>query len=315
MTDPSLTPAPHPPRHDPTGRQFALRSPDGSVTAHLTQVGATIRGLTVDGVDVIAPYPLGMPAPAASGTVLVPWPNRVRDGRWTHDGTTYQLWITDPAVGSASHGLLRFMPYTVSDERPDALTLAATVFPQSGYPFQLDTTVTYALTARGIEVTHAITNVGAAVAPVALGTHPYFTLGDVPTADLTLTSPGARMLVLDDGLIPVGEVPVDAASDLRGGPRLGDVSLNTTYTELSRDDDGVLRHYLRAPDGRAVQIWQGEGLDYVQVYTTDRYPGRELAVAIEPMSAVPDALNSGRGLRWLDPGQTWTARWGIEYLG
>ena len=96
-------------RHDPTGEQFHLSSADGRVTAHLTQVGATIRGLTVDGVDLIAPYPQGMPAPAASGTVLVPWPNRVRDGKWSHNGTTYQLWITDPSVGGASHGLLRVL--------------------------------------------------------------------------------------------------------------------------------------------------------------------------------------------------------------
>ncbi len=300
---------------DPTGTQFHLASADGRVTAHLTQVGATIRGLTVDGVDLIAPYPQGLPAPAASGTVLVPWPNRIRDGKWSHDGTDYQLWITDPSVGSASHGLLRFMPYTPLVHDDDRLTLAATVFPQSGYPFQLDTTVTYTLTATGIEVTHTIVNVGSAPAPVALGTHPYLTVGDVPTAELTLTSPGAGMLLLDERLLPIGESAVDAAHDLRAGALLGDVDLNTTYTDLARDADGILRHHLRAPDGSTVTLWQGADLDYVQVFTTDRYPGRELAVAIEPMSAVPDAFTSGRGLRWLEPAQSWTVRWGVDYSG
>ncbi|GAA1704798.1 aldose 1-epimerase family protein [Microbacterium sediminicola] len=301
--------------HEPTGEQYYLTSADGRVSAHLTQVGATIRGLTVDGVDAIAPYPLGMPAPAASGTVLVPWPNRIRDGKWSHDGKSYQLWITDPAYTSASHGLLRFMPYTVAEKASDRLTLAATVFPQSGYPFQLDTTVTYALTSDGIEVTHVITNVGADAAPVAVGTHPYFTVGDVPTEDLVLTSPGARVITIDDQLLPVGEVPVDASTDLRRGARLGDVDLNTTYTDLERDADGILRHHLRAPDGRTVTLWQGEGMDYAQVFTTDRYPNRPLAVAIEPMSAVPDAFNSGRGLRWLAPGESWTVSWGVTYSG
>lgn len=304
------SPATHP---DPTGTQFYLASADGRVTAHLTQVGATIRGLTVDGVDLIAPYPLGMPAPAASGTVLVPWPNRIRDGKWSHNGTDYQLWITDPGTASASHGLLRFMPYTTVAQEEDRLTLAATVFPQSGYPFQLDTTVTYALTASGIEVTHTIHNVGAAAAPVALGTHPYLTVGEVPAAELTLTSPGARMLLVDERLLPIGESAVDAAHDLRAGVRLGDVELNTTYTDLARDADGILRHHLRAPDGRTVTLWQGAGLDYTQVFTTDRYPGRELTVAIEPMSAEPDAFTSGRGLRWLEPAQSWTLSWGVDY--
>ena len=35
------------------------------------------------------------------------------------------------------------------------------------------------------------------------------------------------------------------------------------------------------------------------------------AVAIEPMTAPADALNSGVGLRRLNPGETWTLEWGI----
>ena len=49
----------------------------------------------------------------------------------------------------------------------------------------------------------------------------------------------------------------------------------------------------------------------VQVFTTEKYPGQTLAVAIEPMTAPADALNSGVGLRRLAPGETWTLEWGI----
>lgn len=298
---------------DPTGRQFRLASPDGFVTAHIAQVGASLRGLTVGGVDLIPPYPLGTSAPAASGTVLVPWPNRVRDGRWTQRGQTRRLALTEPALSNASHGLLRFAPYSVESMDAGRLTLAATVFPQTGYPFQLDTSVSFALTASGLAVTHTIANVGADEAPVALGIHPYFLIGDVPTADLRVRSSGSTRSVVDDQLIPVGEEPVDAASDLRNGPRLGDLDLDTAYSGLSRDADGRVRHTLTAPDGRALTVWQGEGFDYVQVFTTDRYPGQDLAVAIEPMTALADALNSGRGLRWLSPGGRWQLHWGVDF--
>jgi aldose 1-epimerase len=297
---------------DPTGRQFPISSADGRVTAQVAQVGASLRALVVDGVDLVPPYPAGTATPAASGITLVPWPNRVRDGKWTQRGETRQLPVTEPRTGSASHGLLRFMPYQPVDGPDAAIALAATVYPQTGYPFQLDTTVTYALTGAGIAATHRITNVGAEDAPVALGTHPYLCLGGVDTADLVLTVPGSTYFELDDRLLPIGERPVTPDIDLRGGRRLGDVDINLAYGDLARDADDRTRATLTAPDGRTVELWLGPGMAYVQVYTMSTYPGRELAVAVEPMSAPADALNSGQGLRWLAPGETWEAHWGIE---
>ncbi|WP_445081461.1 aldose epimerase family protein, partial [Microbacterium maritypicum] len=59
----------------------------GGVTAQIAQVGASLRSLRIDDVDLVPPYPLELPTPACSGVVLVPWPNRVRDGEWDDDGT------------------------------------------------------------------------------------------------------------------------------------------------------------------------------------------------------------------------------------
>ena len=299
--------------HYPTGEQHLLRSPDGRVTAEITQVGAALRAFTVDGVDLVPRYPLELPSPAGSGIVLVPWPNRVRDGKWTQRGETRQLALSEPALGNASHGLLRFASYTAAARDEASVSLRAPVVPQTGYPFHLGTSVTYALDGMGLDVTHAVTNLGAEDAPVALGTHPYVGIGDVPTADLTLTSSGSTRFVLDERKLPVEEEPVDAATDLRGGRRVGELSLDTAFGGLARGDDGLVRATLEAPDGRRLTLWQGEGFDYVQVFTTDRYPGHELALALEPMTAPPDAFNSGQGLRWLAPGETWELRWGLSY--
>jgi len=298
---------------DPTGTQYELRGPDGRATASVTQVGASLRGFTVDGVDLVPRYPLGTPAPAASGVVLVPWPGRVRDGRWTQRGETRQLAITEPQTGNASHGLLRFGAYTAIAQDEASVTLAATVFPQTGYPFQLDTEVTYAISGMTLMATHRITNVGTSDAPVALGTHPYLCIGDVSTADLEVRGSGATRFFFDDQKIPISQGPVDAATDLRGGRRVGDVDLDMAYSSLEREVDGLVRTSLTAPDGRRLTLWQGEGFDYLQVFTTDRYPGQPLSIAIEPMTAPGEALNSGLGLRWLTPGETWELQWGLLF--
>lgn len=304
----------HDVRSGSTGNQFFLRDSAGDVSARITQVGAALRGLTVGGVELVPPYPEDAPAPAASGVVLMPWPNRIRDGVWTQRGQTRRLAISEPALNNASHGLLRFAAYTAIDAESDRVTLGADVYPQTGYPFHLATRVTYALTAAGLAVTHEIVNAGKDAAPVALGTHPYLMIGGVPTRDLVVRSSGTHRFVVDKQLVPTEEVPVGPGNDLRAGRRLGDVTLDTAYSGLTRDPDGFVRHSLTAPDGRSLVLWQGPGFDFAQIFTTDRYPGQSLAVAIEPMTAPADAFNSGRGLRWLEPDDSWSLKWGVELV-
>lgn len=299
---------------DPTGIQIYLsRERNGRVvTADIAQVGASLRGLTVDGVDCIARYPLGSRTPSASGVVLVPWPNRIRDGKWEHDGTSHQLAISEPKFHNAAHGLLRYIPYTVS-AGDESVTLRETIFPQSGYPYLLETAVTYALTDDGIVVTHQIRNSGTEPAPVAIGTHPFLALGATPATDLTLTSSGATVFTVDDRLLPTGTAPVSADLDLRGGRILADLHLDTAYTDLDRDADGMSRHTLHDASGNTVTLWQDEHFDFVQFYTSRDYPDRDVAVACEPMTAPADAFNSGIGVRWIDVDDSITAMWGITY--
>jgi aldose 1-epimerase len=125
-----------------------------------------------------------------------------------------------------------------------------------------------------------------------------------------LTVPAETQFDTDERMLPIGTSAAPAA--LRDGVRVGDVTLDTGFTDLFRDADGYVRHSLTAPDGRRVTLRQGEGFDFVQVYTTTNYPGQELAIAIEPMTAPADALNSGLGIRRLAPGETWSLTWGID---
>lgn len=294
----------------PTGIPFSLRR--GDVAAEITQVGASLRHLAVGGVNIVPPYPADEPTPMASGVVLVPWPNRIRDGVWQDGDVTRALAITEPKLRNASHGLLRFTSYDVVEQSESSLTLRGTIVPQTGYPYLVETTVTYALTDAGIEVTHTLTNHSATPAPVALGTHPYVTIGGVDPRELVLHIPAETYFETDDRMLPIGEQPVSGGTDLRAGRRLGDVELDTGFATLRRDADGLARTTLTAPDGRTVTVWQGEGFDYVQAFTTDRYPGQPLVVAVEPMTAPAEAFNSGRGLRRLAPGETWELHWGIR---
>ncbi len=305
----------------PTGIQFELEAdtPSGRATAVVTEVAAGLRRFTVNGVHLVEPYTAESLPPKGAGIVLVPWPNRIRDGKWTHQDKTLQLALTEPAKGNASHGLLRYFPYRPVMQSATSVTLEAPIFPQTGYPFELATRVTYALTEDGLTVTHVLRNDGTAEAPVAIGTHPYFRIGDVPSDELVLRVAADTHIDVDERSNPVGESPVDGTPfDLRSGRRVADLDLDDGFGGVPAEGGGA-EHSLTAPDGRQVILWGDENMRYVQVFTPRDFVGEDgqprTAVAIEPMTAPANAFNSGAGLRWLAPDEEWTVRWGIRHAG
>jgi len=297
----------------PTGDQYELEF--GDLTATITQVAAGIRTLRYGGADIVEPFPEDATPPSADGIVLMPWPNRVKDGVWELDGVPQRLALTEPALGNASHGLLRYRPYTLVERSDSAVTQAATIYPEAGYPFILDTTVTHELDTEGLTVTHTVTNRGDRSAPVAIGAHPYLRIGDVPATQLRLTVHAGTRFETDDRLNVTGEAPVAGTRfDLSEGAVVADLDLNDGFGDLRAPAE----HVLAAPDGRTVTLWGDASFAYVQVFTHRAFaikePG-EVALAVEPMTAPANALNTGQGLRWVEPGETWTAEWGIRPRG
>lgn len=303
----------------PTGEQFTLTraTQAGPLQATVTQVGASLREFRLGGIDLSEPYPEDTTPPSALGVILVPWPNRVRDGRWMLDGAPQQLALTEPDKNNAIHGLLRYSPYRLVSRAEDTIDLAAEVFPQMGYPFHLDTRVSYALTESGLRVEHTIVNVGPRRAPAAIGAHPYLKIGDVPTEDLVLSVRADRHLEVDERNNIVGEHAVDGTEyDLRKGKPVRKLRLDDGWSAVQQDADGLSRHTLAAPDGRSVSLWADRAFGYVQAYTSRSLailPAGQAAVALEPMTAPANALNTGRSLHWLEPGETWRASWGIRF--
>ncbi len=309
--------------HAPTGEQFALELENGSAQtrAIITEVAASLRMLEVDGVNIVDPYSAEVTPPYGSGIVLAPWPNRIRDGVWVLNGEPQQLDITEVGRGNAIHGLLRTRPYRVAERSASALTLEATVYPQHGYPFVVETSVRYELVDGGIVVTHSARNLSDAPAPFAVGAHPYFCVGDSPIGELTLTVAAGSYFVVDDRLNPTDELPVGGTEfDLRSGRMVGDLDLDTPFGEVAHGPDGRARHRLTASDGRFTEVWQGPDFGYVQAFTPHTFPRPKpgepdavgQAVAIEPMTAPPNAFNSGKGLQWLAPGEQWSGSWGAN---
>ena len=293
-----------------SGRQYELRR--GDALAVITELAAGLRLYSRAGVQLTETYGDAEISPGAAGITLAPWANRVEDGVWYLDGKKQQLDITEVSRNNASHGLLRNAAYSLVDESQYSVTLEATVFPQHGYPFLVRHRVQYLLAEDlGLVVRQTLANDSKAPAPFVLGAHPYLRLGDTDLDELQLTVSADTRLVADERLIPRSAEPVSGDTDLRAGRRVGNLDIDVALTDLTFDG-GVARHTLTAPDGRGVSLWQDETCGYVHVFVTTDFPGRARAVAIEPMTGPANAFNSGDGLRWLSPGDSFTMAWGID---
>jgi aldose 1-epimerase len=307
-----VTDAAHTP---PSGEQHEIAH--GRHRAVVVEVGGGLRSYAVDGHDVLDGYTVDAMADGARGQTLVPWPNRIRDGAWQWKGETKQLALTEPAQHNAIHGLVRWSSWRVVAEGAGHVSLACTSWPQLGYPWPIRVRNDYALDDAGLVVTTTVTNIGAEPAPLAVGFHPYLTVGTDTIDTATLHLPVEQWLPTGDQQIPMGSRRdvEGSAYDFRTPRLIGGTEIDLTFTGLRRDDDGRFRLGLSGPTGRAVTFWLGPAYDYVEIFTGDALPDparRRRGLGVEPMTAPPDAFNSGESLVVLGPAEQWTGQWGIE---
>jgi aldose 1-epimerase len=286
------------------------------VDALISPIGSSLQSLVVDGLSLVRGDPHG--PVAAAGAVLAPWPNRVRAGRWMLEGELQQLDITEHGAGNALHGLVASTPFSVTTLDGSSVELATRISRPPGYPFELDIVVSYRLVPTGIRSTIAIVNRTDRPAPVAVGVHPYLHLGDAPASAIRVRLDADRTLLLGSDNLPAGMIPVNGTRyDLRAATSLAAAPVHAAYTGF-REHEGRLRLLLDdAKGGNAAHLWADRRFRWVQLYVTPEFPGLrpgEVAVALEPMTAPPDALNSGEDLHWLHPRARWTLDWGIDRL-
>lgn len=274
--------------------------------------GATLLSLEYGSSPLIDPVGADELSPGAHGQIMAPWPNRLRDGIWTWEGTRHVLPVDEPIRGhSASHGLARWHYWEMVRHLADQVILRFELAPRPGYPFPITFECIYRLSEHGLEVTISACNVGDYPAPVALGAHPYL-MPDCPLEAATLTMPSSQTLSFkEDGSMRPLE-PVTANIDLRHGKSLNGLVLNHTFGGLDRVDGHVFCE-LRGSGGTTL-LWAGSSCTWIQVYTGDGLPAERArrSIAIEPMTACPQALATGNA-SILQPDESLTLTWGIGY--
>jgi aldose 1-epimerase len=300
----------------PSGEQFEIRHGDQRAT--IVEVGGGIRELFAGDRAVLEPYDLGAICDGGHGAVLVPWPNRIGDGRYSFDGVERRLALTEPARRNAIHGLLRWVPWLVLDHEPDRVLMGARLHPHPGYPFDLEMSVEYRLDQDGLTVLAKACNIGGNACPFGAGQHPYLSPGAATIDECVLELRAATVISIDpERGLPMGRESLDGGElDFRRPRKLGGVVIDSPFTDLERDEAGMARVRLTGPDGRTVELWVDSSHPVIELFTGDTLAPerRRTGLAVEPMTCPPDAFRSGEGLIRLEPGESCTSRWGVGLL-
>ena len=290
----------------PSGEQHEIAA--GGYRAVVTECGAGLRTLSYDGHPLVVGFAVDEQCSWGRGQLLLPWPNRVRDGRYTFGGQDLQLPLTEVARGHASHGLTRWESWSIRGRTAASVSLGYRLMSRSGYPWTLDLTATYALSGDGLAVAVTAVNQGSTPAPYAAGAHPYLTAGSGDLDPWQLQLPATTALVTDDRLIPTGAVEVVGTPlDFRAPRPIGDQVVDTAFGGLDRDADGWAEVRLRGE--REVVLRMDRHHRWVQAFTGP--PGRRDGLALEPMTAPPNAFATGADLLVLEPGEPLRVRWAL----
>jgi aldose 1-epimerase len=220
----------------------------------------------------------------------------------------------DAATGTVIHGLLGASPHwKVVDADRNMLTaeLDFAAVPQYMAAFPFAHRVRYVASVAQTTLTVAFTVIASAeqAVPVSFGFHPYLTLPGSDRREWQVEIPVASRGILDERMIPTGQTEAVAPDELDGplGDRTFDTSYPTLYGAGPAGSDPPPTFSL-ADGKRRISLRHVSGYPVSQVYA----PERSDFICFEPMTAPIDALISGDGLNWVEPGEEFTATFTIS---
>jgi len=229
---------------------------------------------------------------------LVPFSNRIRDGRFSFGGHSVSLPLNQWPQPHAEHGHGWQAAWSVAARADDRLTLEYD-HPGGAWPFPYRARQDFALTSDILELTLSIENRGPETMPIGLGFHPYFPR----TARCRLVAQADGMWATDEEVMPTMLVPAN--------PRLAAGGLPISETVLDNAFAGWRRQAtIIWPEREArLAIEADSPLGFLVVYS----PAGEDYFCVEPVSHCTDAFNlaaqghDDTGMLTLVPGASMSA--------
>lgn len=262
--------------------------------------GGRLSELLLKGEQLLADFDHSTYKDNYASSVLFPFVNRVKNGKYSFGGVDYQLACNDVALNNALHGLVYDKQFTLSDSTATSDSASVTLIYEAagdcpGFPFAYRIALTYTVSDEIFSLKVEVTNTGNESFPYGIGWHPYFLTPDLFNSNLVFEC--KEQFKVDHQQIPDGTTPFTEAMPFQ----IGDSKLDDGYI-LENNQIAI-----NTPNYKLV-IESSSPETYLQVYTPDVLN----VIAVEPQTAAPDCLNNEMGLEILDPGHNTEVCWNLR---
>jgi len=246
------------------------------------------------------------PVPTRSGhPILFPFPNRLENATFEFDGSVFRLPKNESSGVHAIHGFTPKNAWRTVDRG----TAADFAFVTGEFRLSIDKPevlaywpsdgclrVTYTLHPKRLDVAATVSSFDRPL-PFGLGYHPYFAMQNSPGAgidDWTLRVPAGEVWEAV-GAIPTGRrlTPPESV-DFRMSRRIGNVELDTLYTDLPEAGDGLVELASLSDGTSTIRVSADRRFRELLLFI----PAHRKAVAIEPYTCATNAANLPDG-GWL----------------
>ena len=287
---------------------------NGDTFAVVPEFGACLLDLQFGGLSVLDGYETPEELVAnkwSKNIILLPYPNRLRDGRYTHEGTTYQFELNNAVSQNSIHGFGKDAPMAVDTVWTGDFDAGLTCSWQyrgenAAYPFPFTAKMTLILRGSNFEIKMSLQNDSNKIIPVGLGWHPYFKMSE-KSDDSALQIPDCQLISIDERMLPTGEkTDFDAFKTLTS---INDSTLDNGFYLKNQTQNAET---ILASERGTLTFWQETGFqkwNFLQVFT----PPHRKSVAIEPMTCNIDAFNNGDGLVILKPNEILGGNFGVRF--
>ena len=227
-----------------------------------------------------------MPDPGSRGSswLMLPYSNRIRDGRFVFEGREHQL---ASAKNHAIHGDVRTRPWKVVEQTPSSLVLAfdSAEVPDFNWPWPVHATVGITLRGDQLKQTVRLENRGETKMPAGFGWHPYYRrwlTRDGEPVLLQFTAPRIHPDPDADGLPDGPSEPVPADLDFSTPRELGSQRIDACFAGF---------------DGQATIQWPESGVTLTYACSPNVThlvcfgPEDRPVLAIEPAANANDGVN------------------------
>ncbi len=263
--------------------------------------GGRLSALEFDGIKVLADYEPSTYATNYASSILFPFVNRIKDGKYSFEDIDHCLDCNEGDKNNALHGLVYDKTFeSVAHELTSSHASITLHYKHDGtcqgFPFKFDIQLTYSLTKETIGLSVKIINDDDKILPFTVGWHPYFLSKNLDESSIGFESDMQYLFDQQQIISGTTALEVEMPYALKG------VKLDDGYPL----QNNAVQFF--TPEYR-LNITSTSEENYLQLYT----PNTPNVIAIEPMTGAADSFNNKLGLQKLQPNDSYIVKWNITF--